>query len=231
MNFFVKIFCLIFLFPLNTFCQEVSTISGKPAPRTPFLQLSAGMVYSSIDLSRYTGSVSYRGNHLRIVTHLKGLFFVSAEYSVFKIHNAPSAWKDISTRKFDLNTHVSFATNNNLTRIFALGGINQHEWHATRTGFTDQSQLGWGIAEGEMVNVNRWGVNFGCGFTQTLYENIGIFGDYRFCFAQSTGFEKVRIMDVMTTLGLNISFPYPERSKKYGIAGKLYKWTKKGGKK
>lgn len=225
-------FLFAFAFPSVLLAQEtqqaVSPPRSKYTQTTPMLQLSGGWVYSSIDLSRYISSVAYRGHHARVVAHLKGLFFASAEYSTFRVHDSPSAWENISTRKFDLNTHVSFATNNNLTRIFVLSGANKHEWQATRTGFTDQSQLANGIPEGEIVRVNRWGVNFGCGFTQTLYENIGIFGDYRFCIARSTGFEKVRIMDVMTTLGLNFTLPHPERKRKMGIGNKLYKWTKKG---
>lgn len=223
---------LILIIPTLLSAQEAEqgvAIPKKKHPQTtPMIQLSGGIVYSSIDLSRYISSVAYRGHHIRLVTHLKGLFFVSAEYSKFRMHDSPSAWKDVDTRKLDLNTHLSFATNNNLTRIFALAGINKHEWQGTRTKFTDQSQLANGIPEGEIVHVDRFGFNFGCGFTQTLYENIGVFGDYRFCMARSSGFEKVRIMDVMTTLGISLSLPYPERKKHFGIGNKIYKWTKRG---
>lgn len=235
-NILIKILFFVLPFSSSVFGQEAEKASevpvSKPAPATPLFMLSGGMVYSSIDLSRYINSQVYRGYHTRLVTHVKGMLFISAEYSTFKVHDSPSAWRNIYTRKFDLNAHVSFATNNNLTRIFALGGINKHEWHGTRTGFTDQSQLGWGIPEGQVVNVNRLGVNFGCGFTQALYENIGLFGDYRFCFGNARSFEKVRIMDVMTTFGVYLSFAHPAKGKKnYGIGGKIYKWTKKGAKK
>lgn len=223
---------LILFFPALLLAQQaeqgVAIPKSKQPQTTPFLQLSGGMVHSSIDLSRYISSIVYRGNHIRLAAHLKGLFFVSAEYSKFRVHDSPSAWKDIDTRKFDLNTHLSFATNNNLTRIFAIAGVNKHEWRGTRTKFTDQSQLANGIPEGEIVYVDRIGFNFGCGFTQTLYEDIGVFGDYRFCFGRSSGYEKVRIMDVMTTLGVSLSIPYPERRKHFGIGNKIYKWTKKG---
>ncbi|TAL59032.1 MAG: hypothetical protein EPN85_10160 [Bacteroidetes bacterium] len=228
----LKILAFVILSPALLFSQEADLPAGtaikEASPSTPLFQMSAGVVYSSIDLSRYISSVAYRGYHFRLVTHLKGMFFLSTEYSTFRIHDSPSAWKNVSTRKFDINGHVSFATDNNLTRIFVLAGANKHEWHATRTGFTDQNQLANGIPEGEIINVNRWGVNFGCGFTQTLYENIGIFGDYRFCFAKSSGFEKVRIMDVMTTVGISLSFPHPQRKKSFGTGNKIYKWTKKG---
>jgi len=205
----------------------------KPAPATPLFQLSGGVVYSSIDLSRYASSIAYRGFHGRLVTHLGGMFFLSTEYSKFGLHDSPPAWKDVSTHKFDINGHVSFATNNNLTRIFALAGVNRHVWHATRTAFGDQNQLAKGIPEGTFITANRWGVNLGCGFTQALYENIGVFGDYRFCIANAKNFEKVTIMDVMTTIGINLTFPHPDRSKgrkSYGIGNKIYKWTRKGAK-
>lgn len=230
---FTKILLFILLFPLLVIGQVVeqqglAIPKNKFAPSPPLFQLCGGVVYSSIDLSRYISSIAYRGYHGRFVTHLGGMFFISAEYSKFRVHDSPSAWKNIYAQKFDLNGHISFATNNNLTRIFVLAGVNKHEWHATRTGFTDQSQLGHGIPEGEIVTVNRLGANFGCGFTQALYENIGIFGDYRFCLSRVQSFERVRIMDVMTTLGINLTFPYPERKKKFGTGNKIYKWTKKG---
>jgi hypothetical protein len=81
------------------------------------------------------------------------------------------------------------------------------------------------------VQANKWGVNFGCGFTQTLYENIGMFGDYRFCFSKSETFEKVRILDVMATFGIAITIPHFEKGdgkKTFGIGKKIYKWTNKG---
>lgn len=205
----------------------------KPLHTEPLFQLSGGAVYSSIDLSRYNKSVSYRGLHVRIVTHLGGLFFLSTEYSTFPVHESPSAWDNIHTRKFDLNGHISFATTSNRTHIFALVGMNRHEWTGRRTSFADIDQLGKGLPEGTIVNVNRWGVNFGCGFTQSLYENIGVFADYRFCFANANDFEKVRIMDVMTTIGIYFSIPYPNKSqgkKTFGSGKKIYKWTEKGAK-
>lgn len=227
-----KILLLYLFIPALSFSQvaEQGAVvpKAKHIPTSPLFQISAGMAYSSIDLSRYTNSVAYRGFHGRLVTHLKGLLFLSLEYSKFRNHDSPSAWKDIDTRKFDINAHVSFATNNNLTRIFALAGANNHQWQATRTGFTNQSQLGQGIPEGEIVQVNRWGVNAGCGFTQVLYENIGIFGDYRFCMSRVQSFEKVRILDVMTTFGVTYNIPHTERKKGMGIGSKIYKWTKKG---
>ena len=201
--------------------------SGEP---DPLFQLSGGMVYSSIDLIRYTNSVSYRGLHARVVTHVKGLFYLSTEYSSFPVHTSAPAWEDIHTQKFDINGHVSFATHNNLTHIFVLAGANRHEWTATRTGYTDLDQMGKGLAEGTHVAVKRWGVNFGCGITQTLYENIGIFADYRFCFANAQNFEKVRIVDVMTTIGINYNIPRPSHKKKLGIGKKIYKWTETGAK-
>ncbi len=229
------LFAFVSFLIFTSFSQEAyapaENSNPKASPATPLFQVSAGMVYSGIDLSRYISSISYKGFHGRIVTHLGGMFFLSTEYSSFKPHNSPSAWKNIHTRKFDFNGHVSFATNNNLTRIFVLTGANRHEWKATRTGYTDLSQLGSGIPEGDIVTVKRWGVNFGCGFTQTLYENIGIFGDYRFCFGNANNFEKVRIMDVMTTLGLNVTFPHPNKTKgkkSFSIGPRIYKWTHKG---
>ena len=219
------------LLPALAPAQEQSFAPEKIRQPWPMLQLSAGIVYSSIDLSRYVSSVFYQGYHARVVTHIKGMFFLSAEYSTFPIHDSPPAWKEVSTHKFDLNTHVSFGTNNNLTRIFVLAGANRHEWTATRTGFTDIKQLADGIPEGTVVNVDRWGINFGCGFSQTLYENIGVFADYRFCFGNARNFERVRIMDVMTTIGFNYTILQPQRSnskKTFGIGNKLYKWTKKG---
>ena len=156
---------------------------------------------------------------------------------MFPVHGAPSAWDDIHTRKFDFNGQVSFATHNNLTHIYFLMGADKHEWTGRRTAFTDLDQNGKGIPAGTYVNAGRWGMNAGCGFTQSLYENIGLFGDYRFCLANAKNFEKVRIMDVMMTIGLNISIPHPNissdksqntRKKTFGIGKKVYRWTNKG---
>jgi len=227
---------LLFLVLISTvFCQE--GYAGQMPVRkdtfhiSPLFQLSGGVVYSSIDLSRYNSSMIYRGYHLRLVTHIKGMFFLSTEYSDFPEHDSPSAWENVNTRKFDFNGHISFATNNNLTRIFVLTGANKHEWSATRTGHRDISQLAGGIPEGTIVHANRWGLNFGCGFTQILYDYVGVFGDFRFCFGSTNSVEKVRIMDVMTTLGVNFTIPHPSGNNKktFGIGKKLYKWTQKGG--
>ena len=198
----------------------------------PLFQLSGGAVYSSIDLSRYTNSISYRGLHTRLVTHLGSVFFLSTEYSTFPVHEALPSWEDVRTRKFDINGQVSFMTQNKLTHIFVLSGVNRHQWKGRRTAYADIDQLGKGVQEGTYAEVKRWGVNFGCGFTQSLYENIGISGDFRFCFGNANDFEKVRIFDVMTTIEINFSIPHPAKStgkKTFGIGKKIYKWTEKGG--
>lgn len=223
-----------YLFQLLFLSLSISSFAftdKKKLHTEPLFQLSGAVVYSSIDLSRYSNSVSYRGLHTRLVTHLGDIFFLSAEYSHFPVHEAMPSWDNIHTRKFDLNGHVSFATTNNRTHIFALLGLNRHEWTGRRTSFADIDQLGKGLKEGTIVKVNRWGVNFGCGVTQSLYENIGVFADYRFCIANANDFEKVRIMDVMTTIGIYFSFPHPTKSeskKTFGIDRKVYKWTNKG---
>lgn len=220
----------IFLFILSSLFSS-SESSAKNSHASPLFQLSAGGVYSSIDLSRYITSASYRGTHLKAVAHLGGLFFVSGEYSFFPVHASPSAWDDIRTRKFDLNGQVSFATVSNQTRIYFLFGANRHEWKGRRTPYTDLDQGGEGIPNGTYVKVKRWGVNTGCGFTQMLYENIGLFGDYRFCFGNAHNEEKVRILDVMLTIGINYSIPHlkdSNRKKTFGIGKKIYKWTDKG---
>lgn len=222
--FIVIFFSLRVLLPVNAAVKKTS----RPSP---LFQVSAGAVYSSIDLSRYITSASYRGTHLKAVAHMGGLLFVSGEYSFFPIHASPSAWDDIRTRKFDLNGLVSFSTINNQTRIYFLLGVNRHEWKGRRTSYTDLDQGGKGISAGTYVEVKRWGTNTGFGFIQKLYENIGLFGDYRFCFANARNFEKVRIMDVMLTIGFNYSIPYPQKSnprKTFGIEKKIYKWTNKG---
>lgn len=199
----------------------------------PLFQLSAGVVYSNIDLSRYNNSESFRGLHARLITHLHGPFFLSTEYSSFPVHTSPLAWEDVHTRKFDINGHFSFATQNKRTWVFVLAGLNKHEWKGKRTSYVDLDQLGQGLAEGSYAKVNRLGLNFGCGLTQSLYENIGVFGDFRFCFANANNFEKVRIMDVMTTVGINFSIPNFTKlngKKTFGTGKKIYKWTGKGAK-
>lgn len=201
---------------------------------TPLFQFSGGIVYSNIDLSLYSNSESFRGLHARLITHLHGPFFLSTEFSSFPVHHSSVAWEDIHTRKFDINGHASFATQNKHTRIFVLAGLNKHEWKGKRTGYVDLGQLGQGLAEGTYAKVNRLGLNFGCGFIQSLYENIGVFGDFRFCFTNANNFEKVRIMDVMTTAGINFSIPNLSKSngkKTFSTPGKkVYKWTGKGAK-
>jgi len=222
---------LLLLFILSFSLSSFAFTDKKSLQTEPLFQLSGGVVYSSIDLSRYSSSISYRGLHTRLVTHLGNTFFLSTEYSIFPVHEALPTWDNIRTRKFDLNGHISFATTNNRTHIFALAGINRNEWTGRRTSFADIDQLGKGFPKGAIVKANRWGVNFGCGFTQSLYENIGVFADYRFCFANANDFEKVRIMDVMTTIGIYFSIPYPNKSegkKTFGIGKKIYKWTEKG---
>ena len=223
---------LLVLFSLTFSLSSFAGKNKNDLQTEPLFQLAAGPVYSSIDLNRYINSTAFRGLHLKLVTHVKGSFFISAEYSKFPVHYSPCAWDDVHTKKLDLNGQVAFRTRNKLTNIYALMGINRHLWLARRTGFTDLDQLSEGIPEGTYVEVKKWGVNFGCGFTQSLYENIGIFGDYRFCFARSENFEKVSILDVMATFGVNISIPHFERGnskKTFGIGKKLYKWTNKGG--
>src|ERR1051325_4904826 len=223
---------LLVFFALATTFSSFANKKKDGIQTEPLFQLAAAPVYSSIDLNRYINSNSYRGLHLRLVTHMGGVFFISTEYSKFHVHTAPCAWDDIHAKKLDLNGQVSFRTRNHLTNIYALMGVDRHLWLGRRTGFTDLDPLSSGIPEGTYVSVKKWGLNFGCGFTQTLYENIGIFGDYRFCFARSENFEKVAIMDVMATFGINISIPHFEKGngkKTFGIGKKLYKWTNKGG--
>lgn len=224
-----KLISLIFLLLFSFSALQITVAANSPS--LPLFQISAGGVYSSIDLSRYITSASYRGTHLKIVTHLGGLFFILGEYSFFPVHTSPPAWDDIRTRKFDMNAQVSFSTINNQTRIYFLLGANRHQWKGRRTSYTDLDQGGKGIPAGTYVEVKRWGINSGCGVTQKLYENIGLFGDYRFCFANAENFEKVRIVDVMLTIGFNYSIPHCRKSsgkKNFGVGKKIYKWTNKG---
>jgi hypothetical protein len=225
---------LFFLF-LVFFCTFLHAFAGKKVlSEEPLFQIGGGAVYSSIDLSRYTNSRQLLGVHARVVTHLGGLFFLSTEYSAFPVHSSPTVWSDVHTRKFDINLQASFSTINDRTHIFILSGIDRHEWTGIRTKYTGFDQLGDGVTEGMLVKVKRWGVNVGCGIAHTLYENIGLFADFRFNFADAHNFEKVRIMDAMSTIGANFNIPYPIRSnkvKKSGIGKKLYKWTEKGAQK
>jgi hypothetical protein len=223
---------LILLFPVFSF-SSFALAGKRETPGEPLFQISGGIVHSSIDLSRYNSSINYRGLQARLVTHLGSAFFLSAEYTNFPEHESPSSWTKIHTHKIDLNGHVSFATTNNRTRIFGLLGVGKHEWKGTRTKYTDLDQLGKGLPEGTVVSVNRWGVNAGVGFTQVLYDNISLFGDFRFNFSNAHNWERIRIMDVMTTFGISFSIPYPEqnnRRRSFGIGKKIYKWTEKGAK-
>ena len=197
----------------------------------PLFQFSGGFVNSSIDLSRYNSSITYRGLHGRLVTHVGSVFFISAEYSAFPVHESPSSWVNVHTRKMDLNGQVAFATTNSRTHILAFLGIDKHEWTGTRTKYTDLDQLGKGLPEGTVVSVDRWGLNCGVGFTHTLYDNIGVFGDCRFNFSNAHNWERIRITDVMTTFGVTFAIEHPQKSngkKSYGIGKKIYKWTEKG---
>ena len=224
---------LLILFILTFSLSAFAFIGKKSLHTEPLFQLTGGLVYSSIDLSRYTNSKPYKGFHGKLTTHIASTVFLSAEYSTFPVHESPSAWDDVRTRKFDLNGRVVFGTFNDRTKIFAFTGINRHEWSGRRTKFTDLDQLSKGFHEGTYVEVNRWGVNFGCGITQELYDNISLICDYRFNLSKAYNFEKVGVMDVMTTIGINYSIPYPQKSdkvKKFGIGKKIYKWTDKGAK-
>lgn len=219
------------LFLLSFSCSAFAFKAQKPIYQEPLFQLGGGAVYSSIDLSRYNSSVVYRGLHAHLVTHLGSVFFLSTEYSSFPVHESPSAWDNVHTRKFDINGQVSFRTQSQLTRIYTITGINRHEWKGRRTAFTDLDQFAKGVLEGTYVEVKRWGINFGGGITQLIYENISLFGDYRFVFGKSNGFEKVRIYDVMATIGINFNIPHPQNpnsKKTFGIGKKIYKWTEKG---
>ena len=236
---FLKILFFLLAFSPSLFARTTQPAS-MPAKRdtfdtTPLFQLSAGFVYSCIDLTRYTEGVSYRGIHARLVTHLGKVFFLSTEYSTFPVHTNAPAWEDVHTRKFDINGHISFATNNHLTRVYVFTGINRHEWTAKYTGMIDLKNTAAGLEKGASASVQRWGANFGCGLTQTLYENIGIFADCRFCVTNMPDAQKIRFMDVMTTIGINLNIPYPVRNngsgkKSFGIGKKVYKWTEKGAK-
>jgi hypothetical protein len=60
---------------------------------------------------------------------------------------------------------------------------------------------------------------------------MGLFGDYRFNFGNAYNAERVRILDVMLTIGINYSVPRSKnfnRKKTFDIGEKVYKWTKKG---
>ena len=235
-NTFLKTLFFIFAFSPSVFARPAHPALGQAKrdtfDTTPLFQLSGGFVYSCIDLSRYVNSVSYRGIHARLVTHLGKVFFLSTEYSTFPVHTDAPAWENVYTRKFDMNGHISFSTNNHLTRVYVFTGINRHEWAATYTGMIDLNNTAAGLEKGASANLNRWGANFGCGFTQTLYENIGVFADCRFCVSHIPDAQKLFITDVMTTIGINLSIPYPSPGKKnFGIGKKMYKWTEKGAKK
>jgi len=225
------LFFLLFSISLNSFAFT----KKKEKNTKPLFQLGAAAIYSSIDLSMYNNSINYRGIHYRFVTTPTNIFSLSLEYSTFPIHNTTPVWENIHTRKFDINGHLSFTTNNELTHIFLLAGINRHEWSGTRTIYRDPYQLNTVTASGDVFRVNRYCANIGCGFTQVLYENIGLFGDFRLVLGKSLTFEKVRVYDAVTTIGINISIAQPKltkgnRRKTFGIGKKLYKWTEKGSK-
>ena len=202
----------------------------------PRFQLTAGISTSTIDLSRYINYELCRGFHARIDTHVKGSFFISTEYSRFPMHEAPTAWDDIHTRKMDLNAHFSFALTKSNAHIFALLGIDRHEWTGRFTGIANLDQLTAGLKKGSYMEVKRWGLNAGVGFTQPLYENIGLTGDFRFNFSTPNGKfplifsnteNKFGIMDVMTTFGITyyISQLPKSKSKKvktFGVGKKVY---------
>ncbi len=224
---------LAVFFSISSFASELLQKKKSRVHDEPLLQFGYGWTYSNIDLTRYTNSVLYKGIHTRLVTHVAGLFSLSTEYSVFPVHVSEPAWEDVHAKKIDINPQISFYTNNKRTRIFIFTGANYHEWSARRTAYMDVDQLASHIAPGNYVQLKKWGANFGCGFNATLYENIAVFGDYRFAFTRTLTNEKIRVMDVMTTVGLCINIPYPQRSdkpKSFGIGKKIYKWTEKGGK-
>ena len=199
----------------------------------PLFQLGGGYVYSSIDLSRYTNAISYRGTQARVVTHVAGMFYLSTEYYKFPVHEVYPTWDNVQVKKFDINPQVSFGTENKHTSIYGFAGADYQQWKGRRTALANADPLGKNLLEGEYAEVKKWGVNVGCGFSAMLYENISLFGDYRFCFRKSADFEKVKITDVMTTIGLSFSISYPEKRnhrKTFGIGKKIYKWTDTGGK-
>lgn len=222
------------IFTILVFCMvaenAVFAQEEKVAETVPMVQIAAGLAYSSVDLSRYTNSEIYRGHHCKASVHMGGLFYLSGEYSKIRRHQNFPTWRDVDCYKYDLNLRMSFATNNNKTRIDVFTGPNYHYWSAIRTAYYDLDQLGSGIKEGDQLILKRLGLNFGCGITQTLYENIGFFADYRFVFGNAKDYEKVRIMDVMTNIGFTYTIPHPpkdRKSKRYGIAPGIYKWVRK----
>jgi hypothetical protein len=240
---------LIHILSLSFFsCCVFSQASSNPATETqwetPRFQLSAGLVASSIDLSRYVNYELCRGLHAGIVTRIKGSFFISTEYSGFPVHAAPVAWDDIHTHKIDVNAHFSFAMTESSAHIYGLLGIDRHEWTGRFTGLINLDQFANGLQKGTYASVKRWGVNAGIGFTQLLYENIGITGDFRFNFSTPNGDihfhpqaggpkNEFGILDVMTTFGITYDIPQLPKSKKtktFGIGKKMYKWTHNGGK-
>ena len=231
-------------FSYSVFAQTFYNSPIEPELTAPRFQITGGLVASNIDLSRYVNYELIRGFHTSLITHINGSFFISTEYSGFPVHAAPVAWDDIHTHKIDVNAHFSFGMTDSRAHIFALIGIDRHDWVARFTGITDINQLATGLQPGTFTQVKRWGLNAGIGFTQPLYENIGIIGDFRFnCSTPNGTFpldfsgkeNKFGIMDVMTTFGITYDIPSFSKSKSnkkktFGIGKKMYKWTESGGK-
>jgi len=243
----MKILIVIFSILLSSIFaigQESTSLKETQQYNPPLFQLSAGLVASSVDLSRYVNYELIRGLHASIITHVKGSFFISTEYSGFPVHTAQVAWDDIHTHKIDVNAHFSFAMTRSNAHIYALLGIDRHEWSGRFTGVTNLDQLATGLKQGAYAQVKRWGVNAGVGFTQPLYENISIIGDFRFNLSTPNGEihlhpqtggskNEFGILDIMTTFGITFDIPHLPRSKKekaFGIGKKMYKWTESGGK-
>jgi hypothetical protein len=214
--------------PTLLFCSD------KEKTNTPLFQLSGGMASSSIDLTRYQKSIAYRGFHVRMITHVYNPFFFSVEYSSFPAHDLSVSWKDIHTNKLDFNGQVSYSTDNNHTRIYALIGADRFSWQGTNVGNNNPDLPNTALLAENMYKIKRWGLNSGIGFTHLLYDMIGVFGDCRFTICRTNSWERVQITDVMTTFGINFSIPYPQKKsnkKSSSLGNKLYKWTKKGAKK
>lgn len=231
-----KLYIIVILFCSLLPCSVISqnNVDPRPEPQwTPSrFQLAGGTVTSNIDLNRYVNGEVYRGLQGRIIAHLTGILFLSAEYSTFPVHKALPAWDDIHTHKYDLNLQFSYATENKRTRIFTFLGLDRHEWTARFTGMNSIDQLTNGIATGNYATVKRWGMNVGCGISHELYDNIGIIADARFNVSPSDYKPSLRIMDVLYTVGISFSLPQIPNSNKIKTAAlgkKLYKWTETGG--
>lgn len=241
-NMKIWIYIFSFSFLSSPLCaQSFSPPAAEPEWNAPRFQFTAGLVASSIDLSRYIYYERIRGFHASVVTQIKESFFISTEYSNFPMHAAPAAWNDIHTYKTDVNAHFSFALTESNARIYALLGIDRHVWNGRFTGITSLDQLATGLQKGTYAQLKRWGINAGFGFTQPLYENISIIGDFRFNFSTPNGDihfhapasgpkNEFGIMDVMTTFGVTYDIPKLQKSKKkktFGISKKRYNLPKK----